>query len=262
VIAENGFVAGDEPVSRQVAAPEPSIFWGRQFAPSPTGGQIVFDVAFGIALPLICLVADPIVFRESGFGRPLLDGYLMVAGGSMGLGLLSLVAWLSIRNPPSLLAGLLAGGAVFASLLGLVLLPYSLFGLIALIGILGFSPFLTAFVFWRNAVRAFRRGRQGGSMAHVAAVLGFVLACGVPVAAQMYVDHEVTGAMEMVLSDDAAAAKRGLAVLKRFRAFAQPDRLVLAYESEREPARQAHLAETYRELTGSDIEYRLAILND
>src|SRR5690349_8406254 len=117
------------------ARTEQSSFWERQFVGQPTLGQIVFDAAFGIVLPVVCLWFDPIVFRSS-LGGPLVGRYTVVAGGAIGLGLLSLAAWMVVRRPPAFLAGLLTGGALFASLLGIFLLPFSIIGLFVLIGIL------------------------------------------------------------------------------------------------------------------------------
>lgn len=243
------------------ATPDRLPFWRRQFAPESSLRQDVFDVVLGIALPVFCLILDPYVFR-SGFGEPLLGGYRGFASGAIGLGFFSLAVWLSIRKPSALLAGLLAGGALFALLLGLVLLPFSAVGLLLVIGILGFSPFATAFVFWRNAVRAFPRPWPGRTAVKAVAVLGLTLAWAGPWAAQRYVTHEVSQAFEMVQSDDPTAAQHGVAVLKRLWVFADFDRLVTEYESEADQGRRARLAGAYRELTGLEIEHRLAVLRD
>lgn len=243
------------------ATPDQLPFWRRQFSPQSSVRQDVFDVAVGIALPLFCLIVDPFVLRSS-FGEPLLNGYRGVAISAIGLGFFSLALWLSIRKPSAVLAGLLAGGALFALLLGLVLLPFSAVGLFMVIGILGFSPFATAFVFWRNAVRAFPRPLQGRTAVKVLAVLGLTLASAGPWAAQLYVKHEVSRAFAMIQSDDPTAATHGVAILKRLSVFADFDRLVTQYESEEDQERRARLARMYWELTGSEIEHRLAILRD
>jgi hypothetical protein len=241
---------------------EPS-FWRRQFAPKPSAEQIFFDLAFGIALPVLCLAFDPIVFRAST-GGPLLGRQAVAAGVAIGLGMLSLSTWLLIRWPPALFAGLLVGGATFAALLGLVLLPFSLIGLFILIGVLGFSPFLTAFVFWRNAVRAYRRACAHGAEARslALAAVGVAVACVGPLAAGWYVTREMSRATDMVVSPDPAQATQGLAQLRRFRGLGSFDRLVLAYEAEKEAGRRERLAASYKELTGEEIEHRLATLRD
>ena len=124
-----------------------------QSAPQITPIQIGFDLVFGIALPLVCLSLDEFVF-QSPHGNAFLGRYTIFAGVAGGLGIVSLAAWHLIRRPPALFAGLLCGAALFATLLGMALLPYSIFGLFFdRIALLGLSPFATAFVFWRNAIR-------------------------------------------------------------------------------------------------------------
>ncbi len=250
-------------MSTNSATTDRSSFWAKQIAPRITVGQIAFDFAFGIALPVICLYFDPIVFHAT-FGEPLLGRHAVVAGIAIGLGLLSLSAWMLIRWPPAFMAGLLAGGAIFATLLGLVLLPFSLIGLFACIGVLGFSPFVTAFVLWRNAVRAYRRTRQGRSERWVliGVAAGLAMSCAGPWVVQSYVTYESSRALEMVQSPDAVEAAQGLSVFKRLRVFANYDRLVFAYEAEKDAERREQLAEAYKELTGTEIEHRLAILRD
>ena len=240
-------------------------FWRRQVAPRPTPGQKAFDLAFGIALPVICLLLDPIVFQSSlPVGEPLLGRHAIAARVAMGLAFLSLSVWMLIGWPRAFMGGLLAGSAIFATLLGLVLLPFSIMGLFFVVGILGFSPFLTAFVFWRNAVRAFRWAREGTTELRVLipAAVGLAISCGSPWAVQSYVTHETSRALEMVQSDNTAEAADGLSVLKRFRALANFDRLVFAYQAEKDEARRERLAAAYKDLTGAEIEHRLVKIRD
>src|SRR5262249_32640562 len=161
-----------------------------------------------------------------------------------------------------LFAGLLAGGAVFAALLGLVLLPFSLIGLSIGIGALGFSPFVTAFVFLRNAVRAFRRCGEEDSAVSVWSGLGLILFFALPWAAHAYADHETRRAVAMVRSGGPDEAMRGMSLLRSLRPLANVDRLVLAYESEEDKGCRGRLAAAYHELTGGDIRHRLVILRD
>lgn len=239
-----------------------SSFWSRQFSPDRTGAQIVFDVTFGIAMPTFCLYFDPIVFRTS-FGEPLLSGYDIAAGGIIGISMLSLVAWLSVGRPAAFLWGVLAAGALFAAFLGIVLLPFSVLGLfLALIGLLGFMPFMTAFVFLRNAVGAFRRAHHGRLALIVTGLVGMAVAGSVPCAAQHYVTRQTSRAIAQLQSADPAAATEGLAALKRMRFLAHPDKLVNAYGSTSDPAHRERLASAYKALTGADIEDRAAELWD
>lgn len=102
--------------------------------------------AGGIFLPLIMLAADPAVFRGDSIGEgPILAAFAPGCYCAMALGMLALGVQLLARPRSAVLAGVLAGAAGFAALLGLVLLPFSIFGLFVNgIGIFGFSPFLTA----------------------------------------------------------------------------------------------------------------------
>lgn len=132
-----------------------------------TKRQRTYDWIAGVALPLVCLLADPGVFRGWAY-RP-------VAYCFIGTEILTLAAWLLLRTrlqgSALFFAGPLAAGAGFAFALGIALLPLSLFGLLLLIGVLGFTPFFTAFAFLRNGLLAFQRGRAGRRKAAVLAVV-------------------------------------------------------------------------------------------
>jgi len=134
-------------------------FWKRQFAPEVTEAQIAFDVAAGILLPLACLLLDPIVFRSP---KGVLAPYALAAYLAIGLSLIHLAIWLIARRPAPYLAGALAAGAFLSFLIGMVLLPYRVFGLMIVVGVLGFAPFLTSFVYLRNCIRAFALARAPG----------------------------------------------------------------------------------------------------
>jgi hypothetical protein len=77
-------------------------------------------------LPIVCLVADPIVFRSSSHDSPKLPKHALFAYTAIGLAFLALSLWLLCRRPASLLAGLLLGESFFALVLGLILFPASL----------------------------------------------------------------------------------------------------------------------------------------
>lgn len=248
-------------MSQHEAKPAESTFWSRQFAQQSTPRRLSFDIAFGIIVPMFCLVLDPIVFR-SGVDTPLLKGYEILGMTPILMGWLSLTAWLSMGRPAALLSGLMAGGALYALLLGIFLLPYSGIGMIFLIGFLGYTPFITAFAFWRNAAIAFQRARQSGIAAILPAFLGFVIACACPFAAQFYVNHETSRALVLIQADDPETVGRGIVVLRRIGIVAGYDRLVDVYAEEESESRRGKLVKAYRELTGSDIEVVLSRLRD
>jgi hypothetical protein len=71
-------------------------FCSRQFGTNPTHGQLVFDILFGIAAPVICFVFDPIVFRgQFGFGgHGLLEDYQPFAYLVSASAVMCLLVWL------------------------------------------------------------------------------------------------------------------------------------------------------------------------
>ena len=267
-----------EPVRRtsRVAMPtvpdrsEQAFFWQRQFSPQITPSQVGFDLAFGIVLPLICLSLDPFVLRSPA-GRALIGQYTIVVGMAGGLGIVLLPAWHLSRRPPAVFAGLMSGTAIFATLLGVVLLPFSVVGLcFDKIAVLGFSPFATAFVFWRNAIRAYQQACEMNSEARVQVftAIGLLLTCGSPWVVDGCFAHEFSRAAEMSLSADPTEAARGITALKQFRwlpnlaQLVDSDRLVADYEAEKDPERRQRLVALHKELTGEGIEERLARLRD
>jgi len=41
-------------------------FWDKQFTVQATESQMIFDVIFGVALPIFCFLMDPAVFTSAG----------------------------------------------------------------------------------------------------------------------------------------------------------------------------------------------------
>lgn len=133
-------------------------FWQRQFCSRRTQAQLWFDVVFGLGLPLACVWFDPVVFRSPSGSKGVIFGAFALFGyGCFALGWIALLFWLGFDRASGVLAGMLAGGAWFACVVGLRLLPLSLIALVVLIGAIGFTPFLTAFVFARNGWRVYAR---------------------------------------------------------------------------------------------------------
>ena len=129
-------------------------FWTRQFQLEPTPSQVKFDWLYGVGVPLLCVVADPIVFVDHG----LLTDYRTFALVLSATSILAMAAWLLWRQKlgwfAAPLAGLFVAGSSVSCLVGLMILPYSIFGLFFLIGFLGFTPLFSTIVFLRNGVRA------------------------------------------------------------------------------------------------------------
>jgi len=138
--------------------------WERLFPEKPTP---IFDTTFGIVLPILCFLFDPFLFKgdflQSCRSRvddiPITSQYFAIFAYTLvGLGILTLVIWLVLGRRAGHAAAFFAGvfftGAETALALGITMLPISLVGLMIGIGIFGFTPFLTALVYLRNAVRA------------------------------------------------------------------------------------------------------------
>ena len=244
-------------------------FWARQFAPEVTPGQNVFDVFFGVLLPVVCLVADPIVFKGGSlmgggtFARYALPAYLFLGGS-----ILAMAFWLATRRPALLLAGPFFVGGVVALGVGVVLLPLSLVMAIVGIGLLGLVPFGTAVTFLRNGVRAGHAARARRPGPHVVAValLLAALAVGVPAGAHRFVERRLSQALTAAVSADPRARGGGVATLRRYTRLlpegAGLDRIVWVWHAERDPERKARLADVYAAVAGTDVESRWYALND
>lgn len=140
-------------------------FWRRQFQTRATKAQMKFDWIFGVILPVVCFTFDPIVFQsEIGF----FGGFSLVAFKSAAyilsfVSVMAMAAWLiwgeklKWLNAP--LAGFFAVGGIISLIIGILIAPLSLLGLIILIGVLGFTPLFTSIVYLRNALRAFQSAK-------------------------------------------------------------------------------------------------------
>jgi hypothetical protein len=160
--------------------------------------RVAVDLAWGIVMPVLCLLYDPMFFREAGWVGIL--GYLAI-----GTQMLWLLVWLTVGARACWLAGILAGalsvGVGVAVLVGVLLLPMSVIGtLAAVIGLLGFTPWFTAWIFWRNAADAYRFALQSrrprpqtlvplGAAAAAAVPVLLYFACGEPLAQLVQTAH-------------------------------------------------------------------------
>lgn len=143
-----------------------SDYWVRQFTAPATRRQRVFDVIFGLVMPVVCMIFDPIVFKGSGLfsDEGLLSEVRWFAYTGLAVELIALGVWLQygerLGQGRDVVGGILLGGAVIAALIGVTIFPLSLIGLFLLVGTLGFTPFLTSLVLARNAARALSRGND------------------------------------------------------------------------------------------------------
>ena len=250
--------------------PSQKDFWRRQFADQVSRPQVVFDVLVGIVAPILCFAFDPFVFRGGLAGPPLLDDYQLPVYFFSGLQIIVLGLWLLDRAGVQVWNelvgfGLLVGG-MFCITIGLVLLPFSVMGLMLGIGIFGFTPFLTGIVYLRNGVRALRSPRTDTSIFTRAfiALLGSLLVIGAPLLLAFSIHQTIASSIDDIVRGDpsqASAAVSRLGPLK-YLVGSESNKIVSAYLSTSDPSRKQLLKSCYLEITGEDIERRVAILQD
>ena len=238
-------------------------FWARQTAAERTSGQLVFDIVFGILMPLVCFYLDPGIIK--GAFHSTLGEWSMFIYGFSGLAILTMFTWLVWGHRQHRLratfGGVLIAGAAISASIGVLILPLTLIGLLLVIGLLGFVPFITSFVYLRNGLSAVNH--SGDRSPRIAAVLlSAVLAIGLPVAAQRAAIVVVEHSVAEILNPSSQEFDASVARIRRLRSVVDTDRFVRLYENESNTERKERLARAYKEITGLDIERRLMILND
>jgi hypothetical protein len=252
-------------ISRDPFAPRPaqrSGFWARQFADVSTEKQDRFDVVFGIVLPVICLVLDPIVFQGGFFGeRPVLARFQLFAYLFCGLQIGIFLCWRTLARHLAPAAGLIGGvllaGALFSFIVGILILPLTFLGLIILIGIVGFTPFVTAFVYLRTGIRALRT-QQRNTLFQSRFLLAVVMA-GLSVVMPALLSHQVSTTISKsvneILYGNPQEAQVALDRLKWLPVSSTAlSKLVDAYTFETRTEKKNVLKRYYKEITGEDIE--------
>ncbi len=190
------FICDDEPVETSiepqdlkdapVVAAEPEReprFWRRQFGSTVTKKQRIYDWVFGVVMPVICFAFDPFIFKNNS--RPLLGKQIVFAYMLSIASIMTTMAWLiwgdRLKGSAALASGIMIAGSLAALVIAVILFPYSLIGLVIVIGALGFTPFFTSIIWARNAVRAYRAAQahvEEPVLCHtvgLAALLGVVI---------------------------------------------------------------------------------------
>jgi hypothetical protein len=242
----------------------------QELARPRTAAQLTFDLVFGIFAPIACFIFDPIVFQSVIGGAPLLPEYQTITYLISGFEIAVLCFWLVFREGPELQNAVIGGalflGGSFCLVIGIVLLPFSVMGLLVGIGVFGFIPFLTAIVYLRNGLRCLRANKGSDLFTRAAGIIcGAIVVLGLPGFLAWQIRSAATRSVdEIVQAADpvrAADATHRLIVL-RFLTSAELDRIVQAYVSETDVQRKELLRSSYREITGIDIESRVRILQD
>lgn len=246
-------------------------FWARQFGPNRTGGQDAFDVTFGLILPILCFMADPIVFKSLALiGRPLLEDYqsfaYVVSTVEMGF----FLVWRTFPARANTLSPVFGGvfllGACVSGLIGVIMLPLTLSTLLFVIGLVGLIPFLTAFVYLRTGIRALNVEANVSPFAPriTVATLSGLLVIGSLVVACTFAENSISASVDTVIYGNAVEAEAAVNRLKwiRFIPAKHTTRLALAYGREWNDEKKAILARAYWEITGDDVDRWSRMLAD
>jgi hypothetical protein len=247
--------------------PQPaSGFWQRQYQAPKTSFQHAFDLFFGIIAPLLCLIFDPAVFRSDGplMGNGFLGQYRLFGYSAVAESVAVLCYYLLVRHRSPLVSGALLGSALFSFSLGVLMLPLSIFGLIMIIGIFGFTPFLTSFVYFRNACQCWRETFSCMSFksAILRVTIGFSLILGIPAGLQgsaSYLHNRMLLTLQVGSDED---YERTVKEWKRFRLFLDSDKIVFAFEKKPGGNQRERLLRAYKAISGRDLSERLVELRD
>jgi hypothetical protein len=277
---------------------KPSL-WEGHFDENGTRRETLFDFVFGALTPLACFALDPIFIR-GWLGN---ERGLIPHGGAIyifsTMAIFFLLVWLSAKNKVKSWSGVFAGtfyaGALFCLLVGIITLPFLfilggmlLFGILELITsfrfnlqdlatgfiltlffLLGCTPILTGFVYWRNGSRAAQTSKATISSWHFKglAVSTVISLVSLSIGLQLKVERETKQAVAAILQsqdgrDDDAALK--LKILSWTPNFRSSDVDELAFECQKieNGARLENIAKTYQETTGMTVGERLKRLSD
>lgn len=230
-------------------------FWQRQFQASPTKNQKIFDWFFGVALPVLCFAFDPFIFKNGGYSGPLLGDYKPFAYLLSFVSVMAMAAWLvwgaRLKWLSAFLAGLFVTGAGVSLTIGVFLFPFSLLGLLLLIGALGFTPLFAALVFLRNGRRALRTAKSllGEKLAVRIFLLAVVFSAVVPYA----INAEIKKITDTMKKGDLATIRRAAENLKYVAPIANTEVLKRHFYSDsaiKNADERNEIAEIYRRLTG------------
>lgn len=229
-------------------------FWRRQFQKESTESQRIFDWMFGVLLPVGCFLLDPIVFK--GFRLTLMGEAKPFAYSLSFVSIMSLFAFKlwgeNLKWLNGFLCGLFIVAGIVSSLLGIVLLPFSVIGAIFLIGILGFTPLFAGFVYLRNAVRCYQLSKpfvETKVLVNYIA-LGIVLSITLPLILNANIENEIRTMQQGNTQEIREAANK----LKYVAPLADFNKLAEVSCDENDVEKNKALFESYYKLTGESME--------
>jgi hypothetical protein len=241
------------------------LFLKKQFENEATLKQNIFDLTFGLFLPILCFFYDPIVFKGVGVRGAVLGNFKPFAYLLCYLALTSLVLWLAcgekLKKLNAILAGIFFASAIVSFIIGIVLLPFSVLGLLVLIGALGFTPLLTAFVFARNGFRAFKKCSTEFDRNPFLATFALtaVLSIGFPAIFNLKLNQAID---VMITYADSRTIYNSTFNVIYIWYLVDTDRIVSAYVSENSKEKKEALETAYQLIDGRDIKFAVRRYND
>lgn len=221
------------------------------------------DLWFGILLPVLCFALDP-GFVNGSIPTFLMPQFPLAALALCAVSMLALLLWhVGGRNLPgiaAILAGVLSAGGVVALLVGFSLLPYSLLGIFIGIGVLGFVPFLTAFVYGRAAALSLAEESARATWWNDwLAIASAVLVIGCAVGYQRGADRLIDLSVAEIAGDDPRIAAAAVQRMRQWRVVLPSRELVrLAREiNALSPGKLAHYRAAYQSITGEPLTDRM-----
>jgi hypothetical protein len=253
----------------------------------------VFDVTFGIVVPVVCLVFDLGVFRSITWSGDRFLGEIQIfAYLAPPVGIAGLSMWLKYGVRMTIWSGFVAAvlftGVLFAFYIGiqfvLTILNFSTYEttvrfIIAepkellrsrlmfegflkslVCAVLGSISFLASGVYLRNAVQAYKSAKQHPHRAGVIRtfLLGLLLSFVIPAVVNWKAGEYVSESIQQIITGDAEVVEAGIERLQNV-FWCELDcyiGLESAYENTQDEARREVLADAYREITGRDIQWR------
>jgi hypothetical protein len=250
--------------SSEADASDTQGFWAYHFSCVNTKKRRVFDVLFGIIVPILCFVFDPMVFGSSGNPRLKLRYFSelkFLVYFFCALSIINLLVWLvfekKLTKYGNIFGGLLWSSSIGAFLIGVLILPITLFGLLFLIGVFGFIPFVTAFVYLRNGAHAFQSTTRPlnyfGTIATLILCASFMF--GVSTLVHLKCNTMLAQSLQLIVTDE--PTESAIRVVKYLASTEDADAIVWAYSKEKNPKQRGRMGIAYYKITGNDIQIRL-----
>ena len=218
----------------------------------------------GVFLPLTCLVLFPVIIPSDLFGphqKAFFPGnvrtfaYVMIIAST-----LTSVIWVSFCSFPSVCAGIMFAASLFALAVGTCLLPLSIIGLLFGIGILGFSPFVVAFVFCWHARIAYQTSTRRYRL--IVTLFSFMMMFAVPYAAQTYVNHVYQRYLSVLHSSDETLIRMTSRKICFLGPLLDTNVMITEYQNTSDEQYQKNLGYAYHELTGEDLQKVIWFIED